>query len=436
MKSNYTITSLTRAFFTFYFFLLILRTHIIYNLLACSDIYFPIISNANEHIEIFDEDGKPKLDDDENSKVVGLFSISVYWRDHIRNILPDGSHGLIAVFKNPCNPSFTYEINGPDVTYVGVGDLHDPQYEHLSFNADMKPTRAQIDGIYSGIPFNEDFCPFSLTIYPSEATEDDHTTMTPIYFSLITIIIFAVTASTFVFYDFWVERRQKVVMKAAITTTKLVSELFPDAVMDQMMIPTSLDDSITNFSDSQPRRLKSYFSDDGAAVVGNNNSDKNNGGQLLPKPIAELFPDTTVFFADISGFTAWSSVREPAAVFTLLETLYGAFDKIAKKYGIFKVETIGDSYVAVCGLPEPNKNHAIAMGRFAFECLKVMKSKTRELEMTLGPGTADLNLRIGLHSGPTIAGVLRGEKARFQLFGDTVNTAARMVSRSELIEVD
>ena len=171
-------------------------------------------------------------------------------------------------------------------------------------------------------------------------------------------------------------------------------------------------------------------------MVGNNNSDKNNGGQLLPKPIAELFPDTTVFFADISGFTAWSSVREPAAVFTLLETLYGAFDKIAKKYGIFKVETIGDSYVAVCGLPEPNKNHAIAMGRFAFECLKVMKSKTRELEMTLGPGTADLNLRIGLHSGPTIAGVLRGEKARFQLFGDTVNTAARMVSRSELIEVD
>merc|ERR1711871_1337976 len=124
-----------------------------------------------------------------------------------------------------------------------------------------------------------------------------------------------------------------------------------------------------------------------------------------------------------------SSVREPASVFTLLETLYGAFDKIAKRYGIFKVETIGDSYVAVCGLPEPNPNHAVAMSRFAFECLKVMKGKTlRDLELSLGPGTADLSLRIGLHSGPTIAGVLRGDKARFQLFGDTVNTAARMES--------
>jgi len=103
-----------------------------------------------------------------------------------------------------------------------------------------------------------------------------------------------------------------------------------------------------------------------------------------------------------------------------LETLYGAFDKIAKQYGIFKIETIGDSYVAVCGLPEPRKNHAVAMARFAFECIKKMKEKTQELELVLGPGTADLDLRIGFHSGPTIAGVLRGEKARFQLFGDTV----------------
>lgn len=88
--------------------------------------------------------------------------------------------------------------------------------------------------------------------------------------------------------------------------------------------------------------------------------DEENGSSMVDEinvknanQIAELFPDTTVMFADISGFTAWSSVREPSHVFTLLETLYGAFDQNARKMGIFKVETIGDCYVAVTGLPEP-----------------------------------------------------------------------------------
>jgi Adenylate and Guanylate cyclase catalytic domain len=73
-------------------------------------------------------------------------------------------------------------------------------------------------------------------------------------------------------------------------------------------------------------------------------------------PIADLFPETTVMFADIAGFTAWCSVREPAQVFTLLEKIYGAFDRIAMRRGVFKVETIGDSYIAVCGLPGKHSN--------------------------------------------------------------------------------
>jgi class 3 adenylate cyclase len=77
--------------------------------------------------------------------------------------------------------------------------------------------------------------------------------------------------------------------------------------------------------------------------------------------------------------------------------------------------------VAVCGLPESNKHHALKMAKFASSCLDEMTIITKKLELSLGPGTADLALRVGLHSGPTIAGVLRGEKARFQLFGDTVS---------------
>jgi class 3 adenylate cyclase len=148
-------------------------------------------------------------------------------------------------------------------------------------------------------------------------------------------------------------------------------------------------------------------------------------------PIADLFPNTTILFADIAGFTAWCSEREPTQVFILLETIYCAFDSIAKLNGVFKVETIGDCYVAVTGLPDPQEDHAVIMASFARSCIKKMQKLTKKLEATLGPGTADLAIRIGLHSGPVTAGVLRGDKSRFQLFGDTVNTASRMESNGE-----
>jgi class 3 adenylate cyclase len=110
-------------------------------------------------------------------------------------------------------------------------------------------------------------------------------------------------------------------------------------------------------------------------------------------------------------------------VFVLLETIYREFDRIAKRRRVFKVEVVGDCYVAVCGLPDPRPNHAVTMAKFARECLETMKIKARELEVELGPDTTELALRVGLHSGPVVAGVLRGEKSRFQLFGDTMNTA-------------
>ena len=142
-------------------------------------------------------------------------------------------------------------------------------------------------------------------------------------------------------------------------------------------------------------------------------------------------PCATVMFADIVGFTAWSSVREPTQVFTLLETVYHSFDESAKRKRVFKVETIGDCYVAVAGLPDPRPDHAVVMARFAKECLTKMNHLAKKLEFQLGPDTGDLSMRIGLHSGPVTAGVLRGDKSRFQLFGDTVNTAARIEATGE-----
>ena len=174
-------------------------------------------------------------------------------------------------------------------------------------------------------------------------------------------------------------------------------------------------------------------------------------------PCAYLLQKFAVLFADMEGFTAWSSVRDPASgmcrdislrmqsrqslrqgqtnivfsdfaveVFHLLETVYSAFDEIADKRGVFKVETVGDSYVAVCGCPEKRKDHAVVMARFANDCCRRVATVLTRLEVDLGPDTSSLHFRFGLHSGPVTGGVLRGQRARFQLFGDTVNTAARI----------
>ena len=96
-----------------------------------------------------------------------------------------------------------------------------------------------------------------------------------------------------------------------------------------------------------------------------------------------------------------------------------------------KRKTIGDCYVAVTGVPKFQKDHAVIMCKFASNMLMKMRIIRATLADRLGPDTRDLDLRIGIHSGSVTAGILRGQKSRFQLFGDTVNTAARMESTGQ-----
>jgi class 3 adenylate cyclase len=143
-------------------------------------------------------------------------------------------------------------------------------------------------------------------------------------------------------------------------------------------------------------------------------------------PIADIHPTCTLMFADIVGYTTWSSNRQPEEIMKLLETLYGTFDNIAKKYDVFKVETVGDCYVAATGLPNVQDDHAVVLTIFASDCIGELKKVLEKLGNELGVDTANLSMRFGLHSGPVAAGILRGGNPRFQLFGDTVNTTARL----------
>mmetsp|Transcript_8004 Transcript_8004/g.20080 ORF Transcript_8004/g.20080 Transcript_8004/m.20080 type:complete len:1233 (+) Transcript_8004:204-3902(+) len=376
-----------------------------------SPFIYPVYATVTDAVKTFNVQWAQEV-----ALVVSYF----YWRDFLKDILPEGERGLVVVIGNACNQSFTYQVNGADPVYLGPGDLHDPAYDDTEIRYNLKELSAANSGkkgTYSGLRING-FCPYTITTYASTDMESEYKTSDSIYFTVAIVLVFVFTAMVFLAYDKLVENRQKKVMKSAQKSNAIVSSLFPSHIRDKLMEEGSTEGGSKDGSNYQSTKskMKSFASD-------------GQGGDIdKSKPIADLFPECTVFFADISRFTAWSSVRDPTQVFTLLETVYNAFDQIAARRGVFKVETIGDSYVAVVGLPEPRKDHAVVMSKFAKECREKFSELTKKLELTLGPETGDLALRIGIHSGAVTAGVLRGQKSRFQLFGDTVNTASRMES--------
>jgi adenylate cyclase len=137
--------------------------------------------------------------------------------------------------------------------------------------------------------------------------------------------------------------------------------------------------------------------------------------------IADGFEDASVLFADLVGFTGLSERTTPQALVALLNDIFSAFDDAVEARGLEKIKTIGDSYMVVAGIPEPRADHADALADLAFELVDIIKEKAVTLDVPLV-------MRVGINSGPVVAGVIGKRKFIYDLWGDAVNTAARMES--------
>lgn len=243
---------------------------------------------------------------DSSSKIVALLFFTLTWDAYITNLLPQGTPDMLVVIKgNTFKQDASFIVRGNNVIFQGMNDTHSSKYDDKKKVLDLtaKTGITETDGRTTTL--------YKLEVYPTDALVAYYEDSTPLVFTVIVSLSFAVMIATFFAYDLLVTRRNKKVVLTAAKSNAIVSSLFPSTVRDRLF-----DEQQLELQQKQKRDAMIAFRRD-------NDSDS---GNTKGKPIADLFPESTIMFADLAGFTAWSAKREPSDVFLLLETIYNSFD--------------------------------------------------------------------------------------------------------------
>eukprot|EP00977_Amphora_coffeiformis_P003737 scaffold742_cov165-Amphora_coffeaeformis.AAC.13 len=217
--------------------------------------------------------------------IVGFLFAIVPWDIYFRNILSDSAREIIVEVEDTCGSAFSYLVNGPQATFAGHGRLDiSSKLRELKHTTDFAEFAR-----FTGAPALENlqFCNYQMTIYPTSQYEEEFTSNEPYLFAAGVGFIFLFTSSVFALYDCMVTRRQRKVMATAERTTAIVNEMFPKQIQDRILRQAQENKSIS-FATGQKTKLKAFLNNDGTDQ------------EQHDKPIADLFPDVTVMFGDVS----------------------------------------------------------------------------------------------------------------------------------------
>ena len=269
------------------------------------DVYYPIIDDIS-HVDV----SKGNNFTTNSTAIVGAIAIQFYWREFIRDILPPGSNGLVVVIQSPCNLPFTYQINGPNVKYLGVLDNHDSKYDHLLIESKIVDLNsfALRSRVYTGAPINQNICPYTVRIYPSDVMKSQFTSQNGLIALISLLLIFAFTSLVFLVYDCSVERRQGQVLESAIRSSGIVDSLFPSTVRNQLY------DAQAQKQKYRKEAVSVHAGEPHFSAIDENAT--NNSSSLLSQvlnqgSIAQVYPDTTVIFADITVVSGYTCAIDP-----------------------------------------------------------------------------------------------------------------------------
>lgn len=279
---------------------------------AYSTIYYPIWG-YNEQVD----------------QVVGSVNVEIRWKEILEGLTEEYRDPLHVVIECSVKNKFTYEVEGGKATFLGQGSLQKSGgidgYKLMRSEWD---TFAVVMDQHGELPLETDSDHlFRITVYPTLDFKAGQERQNPDVYRGIVLAVFFMMVAIFVVYDCLVERRQSRVVDAAQRSDAIVRSLFPSNIRDRLYENAKRrdeenkkalkedwknpDHERSSFIESPKNRLKSMMAD--------GNGGENVTGGTGVEPIADLFPNTTVLFADLAGFTAWSSEREPSQVFTLLE---------------------------------------------------------------------------------------------------------------------
>ena len=236
-----------------------------------------------------------KIDEEEGRTLVGVFLSLVRIDWLLTDALHTGTQPLLAVLSNTCGENeYSYSVTGMDATFVGTGSLHDPRYEDKVIRSPLKHIQ--------GVTEDGVACEFFLEAYPTLEFRESYTTDQAVVFTTILGLAFAMTALFFLFYVRIVQRRQTKVMATAARTNAIVTSLFPSNVRDRIM--KDAEEAVANNKEMVPflpgmgeapkKKLKTFLDEE-------NPGTENQLVMFQTKPIADLFPETTVMFADLVG---------------------------------------------------------------------------------------------------------------------------------------